>query len=44
MVREFSRWVYVTEAEYRPGDPRAANPWDRVSTHLEELCKALEER
>lgn len=41
MARKYVRWVYVTEAAYRPGDPQAANPWDRVSRHLEPLCKAL---
>jgi hypothetical protein len=41
MVRKYARWVYVTEAEYRPGDPKAANPWDRLSGHLEEICGQL---
>jgi hypothetical protein len=41
MVRRYARWVYVTEAVYRPGDPGAANPWDRLSRHLEELCEQL---
>jgi Spherulation-specific family 4 len=41
MARRYVRWVYVTEAPYRPGDPKAANPWDRVSAHLEELCEQL---
>lgn len=41
MARKYVRWVYSTEAPYRPGDPKAANPWDRVSAHLEELCEAL---
>jgi hypothetical protein len=34
----------VTEGVYRPDDPKAANPWDRVSKHLEELCGQLGER
>jgi Spherulation-specific family 4 len=41
MARRHVRWVYVTEAPYRPGDPKAANPWDRVSGHLEALCEEL---
>ena len=41
MVKKYCRWVYVTEGEFRPGDPAAANPWDRLSIHLEELCEAL---
>ncbi len=43
-VRKYCRWVYVTEAVYRPGDPKAANPWDRLSTHLAELCEHLCEK
>ena len=35
MVRKYVRWVYVTEAPYNPNDPAAANPWDRLSKHLE---------
>jgi hypothetical protein len=38
MVRRYARWVYVTEALYRPGDPHAANAWDRLSKYLEEIC------
>lgn len=41
MARKYVRWVYVTEGIYRPGDPKAANPWDRLSKHLEELCEQL---
>ncbi len=44
MARKYVRWVYVTDAPYRPGDPKAANPWDRVSKHLEELCERLGEQ
>lgn len=40
-ARKHCRWVYVTEGPYRPGDPKAANPWDRVSKHLEALCEEL---
>lgn len=44
MVRKYSRWVYVTEAPFRANDPKAANPWDRLSKHLEPLCEALAEK
>jgi hypothetical protein len=43
VVRQYARWVYVTEAPYRPGDGRAANPWGGLSEHLEELCVQLSE-
>lgn len=41
MARKYVRWIYVTESLFRPGDPKAANPWANVSTHLEPLCEAL---
>ena len=41
MVRKYARWIYVTEDPYRPGDPKAPNPWDSLSTHLEDLCRQL---
>jgi hypothetical protein len=41
MVRKYARWVYVTDAVFKPNDPRAANPWDRLSKHLPELCEQL---
>jgi Spherulation-specific family 4 len=41
MVRKYARWIYVTDALYRVGEPNAANPWDRLSKHLEELCEEL---
>jgi hypothetical protein len=41
MVRKYVRWVYVTEAPYKSGDPTAANPWDRLSKHLDEVCAYL---
>jgi hypothetical protein len=44
MVRRYARWVYVTEAPYKPGDPTAANPWDRLSKHLEAVCEQLVEK
>jgi hypothetical protein len=43
-VRPYVRWVYITEGVYRPDDPKAANPWDRLSMHLEELCQQLGEK
>jgi hypothetical protein len=44
MVRKYSRWVYVTEGVFRPGDPTAANPWDRLSKHVEGICEELCEK
>ena len=44
MARKYVRWLYVTEAPYRAGDPQASNPWSRLSTHLEALCGALAEK
>jgi hypothetical protein len=41
VVRKYARWVYVTEAVYRPADSKAANPWARLSKHLDELCTQL---
>ena len=41
MARKYARWIYVTEGVFRPGDPQAANPWDRLSTHADDLCKQL---
>ncbi len=41
MVRKYARWVYVTEGEFRPNNPKAANPWDRLSKHLDALCDEL---
>jgi hypothetical protein len=43
MVRKYARWVYVTEAAYRPGDQKAVIPWVRLSTHLDEICRHLAE-
>lgn len=37
-------WVYVTEGVFRPGDPKFANPWDRLSKHLEETFEVLAEK
>ena len=41
MVSKYARWVYVTEGEFRPNDPKAANPWDRLAKHLDALCDEL---
>jgi len=41
---KYARWVYVTEAPFRAGDPNAANPWDRLSKHAGDLCAVLAER
>lgn len=41
MMRKYARWIYVTEAEYRQGDPKASNPWDRLSMHVEDMCRQL---
>lgn len=40
-TRLYARWLYVTEAPFRVGDPTAANPWDRLSRYVDELCKLL---
>jgi hypothetical protein len=44
MARKYVRWVYVTEAVYRQGDPRASNPWGKLSKHLEKTCELLGEK
>ncbi|MGV3606493.1 MAG: spherulation-specific family 4 protein [Planctomycetaceae bacterium] len=41
MVRKYARWIYVTEDPYKPGDPTADNPWDKLSAHMETLCQQL---
>jgi hypothetical protein len=40
-ARQFVRWIYVTDDPFRVNDPRADNPWDTVSKHLEALCTEL---
>ena len=40
-ARKYARWFYVTEAPFRPNDPAAANPWDRLSSHVEAMCEQL---
>lgn len=42
-ARPYARWFYVTEGVFRANDPAAANPWNILSKHLEELCVALGE-
>jgi hypothetical protein len=44
MVRKYARWVYITEAVYRPGDPKMDIPWARLSKYLEEICDQLAEK
>lgn len=41
MVRKYVRWVYVTEDPYRLNDPKADNPWDTLSKHLDMICDQL---
>jgi hypothetical protein len=43
-LRKYARWIYVTEAEFRPNDPKAVMPWGRLSMHLEDLCEVLVEK
>lgn len=44
MMRKHARWIYVTEAEYRQGDPKASNPWDRLSKHVEAIFSQLADK
>ena len=44
MTRKYARWIYVTEGILKAGDPRQANPWNRVTKHLEQLCEQLAEK
>ena len=41
MARRYVRWIYVTDDPYRENDPAAANPWDSLSKHMEQMCEAL---
>lgn len=41
MVQKYTRWIYVTQDTYKPGDAANPNPWDQLSGHLEELCRVL---
>jgi hypothetical protein len=44
IASKYVRWVYVTEAVCRSDDPKLANPWDRLSKYLEEICEQLAEK
>ena len=44
MVRKYARWVYVTDDPYRVNDPRADNPWDTLSKHIEALADMLNQK
>ncbi|MFO0942294.1 MAG: spherulation-specific family 4 protein [Pirellulales bacterium] len=44
MIQKYAKWIYVTQDEYRVGDPKAPNPWDAPSEHIETMCKLLERR
>ena len=39
MAQKYTRWIYVTQDTYKPGDADHPNPWDQLSEHLEELCR-----
>lgn len=41
MTSKYAKWIYVTEDPYKPGDPKADNPWDSLSKHLPEICETL---
>jgi hypothetical protein len=41
LVRKHARWVYVTDDVYIPNDPKADNPWDSLSLHLDVICEQL---
>lgn len=41
MAQKYTRWIYVTQDTYKPGDAAHPNPWDELSEHLEELCRIL---
>ena len=41
MAQKYTRWIYVTQDTYKPGDADHPNPWDQLSEHLEELCRVL---
>lgn len=41
MAQEYTRWIYVTQDTYKPGDAAHPNPWDQLSEHLEDLCRIL---
>ncbi len=41
MMSRFAKWIFVTQDQYRINDPKAPNPWDDLSVHIEELCKLI---
>ena len=41
MAQKYTRWIYVTQDTYKPGDADHPNPWDQLSEHLEDLCRML---
>ena len=41
MAQKYTRWIYVTQDTYKPGDDAHPNPWDQLSEHLDELCRIL---
>lgn len=41
MIR-LTRWIYVTDDRYLPGEKGADNPWDSLSRHTPALFEALE--
>ncbi len=41
MACRYTRWIYVTQDNYTPNDPKHPNPWDQLSIHLESLCESL---
>jgi spherulation-specific family 4 protein len=44
MMRKYARWIYVTEAEFRQDDPKASNPWDRLSKHVDLIFSQLADK
>ncbi len=44
MVRKYARWIYVTDDPYKLNDPKADNPWDTLSKHMEVMCDELAKR
>jgi len=41
MASRHTRWIYVTQDTYQPGDPKHPNPWDELSLHPAALCETL---
>ena len=42
-LAKYTRWIYVTDDEYRVNDPKAQNPWDSLSKHTARLFEMLKE-